>query len=218
MNEKRIIEAQCYYIDKLKKILSTTGIITLISALVYIISYFKYSAYLESLWSASNTTLWKEQYGKAKTLFWDLSLISMFILIPVAIISIILLIDYLIIRNTELIVTDKRVYGRSLWGKRVDLPLDSISAVGTTIAIFKGISISTSSGKILFLGIDNISDIHKEISKLLIDRQNTNSNNTPIQTSSNNNMDDIIKLKEMLDADIITQEEFDIKKKELLGL
>ena len=30
--------------------------------------------------------------------------------------------------------------------------------------------------------------------------------------------DDLLKLKELLDADILTQEEFDAKKKQLLGL
>ena len=33
------------------------------------------------------------------------------------------------VSNCELIVTNKRVYGRAAFGKRVDLPVDSISAV-----------------------------------------------------------------------------------------
>lgn len=37
-------------------------------------------------------------------------------------------------------------------------------------------------------------------------------------TPQNNAMDDLIKLKNLLDAGIITQEEFNAKKKQLLGL
>lgn len=39
----------------------------------------------------------------------------------------------------------------------------------------------------------------------------------PVPTvNSGNNMDDLVKLKELLDKGIITQEEFDTKKKQLL--
>jgi hypothetical protein len=42
---------------------------------------------------------------------------------------------------------------------------------------------------------------------------------TEIKTEvSNSNMDDLVKLKTLLDQGIITQEEFDAKKKQLLGL
>ena len=45
-------------------------------------------------------------------------------------------------------VSEKRVYGKAVFGKRVDLPLDSISAVGTSW--LGGIDIATSSGRIHF--------------------------------------------------------------------
>ncbi len=222
MNEKKIIEGKYNYVSILKKILIITSCCIPITGIIYVFANSMRNNSTDAYWAEfdkdnTNDDILAKCIDEAD--FWyAIQLPAMILCIAAIIIAIILLIDFLLIKNTELIVTDKRVYGRTLWGKSVDLPLDSISAIGTTISILKGISVSTSSGKILFLGIDNISDIHKEISKLLIDRQNNNSNNTPIQTSSNNNMDDIIKLKEMLDADIITQEEFDIKKKELLGL
>lgn len=114
-------------------------------------------------------------------------------------------------------ITDKRVYGKvNLW-KRVDLPLDSISAVGTSW--FNGISVSTSSGRISFMLISNKDDIHKTISDFLIKRQQervpeNNVNNTVQQC----NADEIVKFKELLDNGVITQEEFEAKKKQLLGL
>ncbi len=80
------------------------------------------------------------------------------------------LIIYVALSKVSITVTDKRVYGTATWGKRVDLPFDSISAVSTSA--FKGIAVATSSGAIKFKGIENFADIHKEISKLLMRRKN----------------------------------------------
>ena len=118
--------------------------------------------------------------------------------------------------KVQLIITDKRVYGSTFWGKRVDLPLDSVSAVGT--GIFKTIAISTSSGKIAFSGVLNLEEMHSSISTLLIGRQSKTEKTTVKQEIPQSNADELKKYKELLDSDIITQEEFDAKKKQLLGL
>ncbi len=118
--------------------------------------------------------------------------------------------------KTELIVTDKRVYGKAMFGKRVDLPVDVISAVGTSF--LKGVAVSTSSGKISFLGVKNKDDIHQEISKLLMERQEKTPATTIKQEISQSNADELKKFKDLLDNGVITQEEFDEKKKQLLGL
>ncbi len=116
-------------------------------------------------------------------------------------------------------VTDKRVYGNATWGKRVDLPLDSISAVSTSA--LKGIAVASSSGTINFKAIDNNEDIHKTISNLLIERQGKEP--VPTQTTikqeiPQSNADELAKYKDLLDKGIISKEEFDAKKKQLLGL
>ena len=134
--------------------------------------------------------------------------------------SILLVISPFILKLTvakcTICVTDKRVYGIAGWGKRVDLPLDTISAVA--MSAFKGISVSTASGNISFLAIENRNKIHSALSNLLVDRQNKTllSNHKNISTSSN--VDELKKYKELLDMGVITQEEFDAKKKQLLGL
>ena len=69
----------------------------------------------------------------------------------------------------EITVTNKRVYGKDAFGKRVDLPIDMISSVATSI--FNGIGIATSSGRITFWFCKNKNDVFNEISKLLLDRQ-----------------------------------------------
>lgn len=124
----------------------------------------------------------------------------------------------LTVNKCELTITDKRVYGTVIFGKRVDLPLDSVSAVGTSA--FHGITIATSSGRISFIGIKNRNEIHEVVSKLLVERQNQahKSAATVVNAPAASNADELKKFKELLDAGIITQEEFDAKKKQLLGL
>ena len=124
---------------------------------------------------------------------------------------------YLWLGKIEITVSDKRVFGKAAFGKRVDLPFDSISAVGTSF--LKGIAVATSSGKISFLMIQNNEDIHKCVSDLLLNRQGKQTNTTVIkQEIPQSNADELKKYKELLDSGVISREEFDAKKKQLLGL
>ena len=130
---------------------------------------------------------------------------------------VIAIVFFLVTATSKMTVTDKRVYGKTAFGKRVDLPLDSISAVAT--GMFKGLSVATSSGKIVFYDIANRGEMHKILSGLLIDRQKENSRSTVVKPEIHqSNADELKKYKDLLDGGIITQEEFDAKKKQLLGL
>jgi len=124
---------------------------------------------------------------------------------------------YFLAEKSELIVTNKRCYGKTIFGKRVDLPLDSVSAISTSL--LKGISISTSSGRITFYGISNRDDMHKSLNALLVERQN-NPFTQPIikQEIQNSNADELAKYKQLFDNGVITLEEYEAKKKQLLGL
>lgn len=126
---------------------------------------------------------------------------------------------YKLSSKIELTVTDKRVYGYGSFRKRVDLPLDSITAIGTT-RIFSGLTVTTASGSIKFIMLKNRDELHKAISDLLIDRQGKEKPVSTIikQETSQSNADELKKYKELLDSGAITQEEYDAKKKELLGL
>ena len=124
------------------------------------------------------------------------------------------------IGKCKIVVTDKRVYGRAAFGKQVDLPLDLISAVGT-ISLFSGVGVYTSSGRITFYCVKNASDVFNAISGLLQTRQDKLANvmqETLKKEGSQSTADELKKFKELLDSGIITQEEFDAKKKQLLGL
>ena len=112
-------------------------------------------------------------------------------------------------------ITDKRVYGTGAFKKRVDLPLDMISAVGS--GAFKSITVATSSGKIKFWFVKNRDEIFETVSKCLIGRQQKNDSmnaNQPLRFESK--ADELKKYKELLDDGVITREEFDAKKRQII--
>lgn len=121
------------------------------------------------------------------------------------------------ISKNQLVVTDKRISGKAAFGKQIDLPIDAISAV-STIKLIKGLSISTSSGKVSFWGIGNRDEIYKVISDLIIARQTKSTAREEKTTNNSDYTEELKKIKDLLDAGVITQEEFDAKKKQLLGL
>lgn len=114
-------------------------------------------------------------------------------------------------------VTEKNVYGTTVWGKRVDIPLDSVSAVSLT-GIFSGVSVASSSGRISFLFVENKDEIFTTISNLIQNRQGNKVQSVTPSVERQTAADEIKQFKELLDSGIITQEEFDTKKKEILGL
>ena len=113
--------------------------------------------------------------------------------------------------KVELVITSLRIYGCASFGRRVDLPLDSVTAIG--MCFMKGIAITTASGSIKFGCIKNRDEIYDVVSKLLMDRQTEHRSSMPQSYA-----DELKKFKELLDAGIISQDEFDAKKKQLLGM
>lgn len=134
------------------------------------------------------------------------------VMVPLSIIGVLV---YFWLRSYELTVTDKRVYGKLAWGKRIDLPVDSVSAI-SYLRGWRGVSVSTASGRISFRVMKNAAKIYSVINQLLIDRQNDKGTGTVVQNSDS--ADQLKKYKELLDAGVITQEEFDAKKKQILDL
>lgn len=119
-------------------------------------------------------------------------------------------------RGCQLVITDKRVYGKGLFGKQVDIPIDSVSATAY-VGWFKGVSVASSSGAIRFFYLENARELHSTLSELLIFRQK-NSVEIVAEKLKFGEAGEIKNYKELLDMGAITQEEFDAKKKQLLGL
>ena len=129
------------------------------------------------------------------------------------------LLAYFSMRNCDISVTNQRVIGKANWGKRVDLPISQISAIGQ--GMFSSLTISTSSGRIRFRCLEKRNEVFNELSNLVknyqISQGNTNSHEqTPVGGTSN--ADELKKYKELLDCGVISQEEFEAKKKQILGL
>jgi len=195
MEEKTIIKSERYNISVFINILLGIGLIAVVYSLIGAISR-SYGDVISELFIGSELT---------------------FFFIAGTALIVLALIIYAWLSKIELTVTDKRVYGTAAFGKRVDLPFDMISAIGTSA--FKGIAVTTPSGAIKFLMIKNKDKIHNELSKLLIDRQGkTIAAATIKQEVPLSNADELRKYKELLDSGAITQEEYNGKKKQLLGL
>jgi hypothetical protein len=137
----------------------------------------------------------------------DSAYASMLLAVSIGIMVVALILIWWLSR-VEMVITNKRVYGKVAFGKRVDLPLDSISAVG--MGALGSVSVGTSSGKISFLIIKNNKELHACINDLLISRQQ--------KPTENSDAENLRKYKSLLDEGLISQEEFDAKKKQLLNL
>lgn len=120
------------------------------------------------------------------------------------------------ISKYEIAITDERVYGRVAFGKHVNFSIDSVFAV--EMGAFKRLSFETSSGRISFMLIKNRDEIKKCICDLLTERKQNKTTAAPEINSPASNADELKKYKDLLDDGIISQKEFDAKKKQLLGL
>lgn len=243
MEEKVLIKSEQYDVKKAFKVFTIMVIIgAILSALVFLGAVIKnmktydyvYERYLEHredgycVWGydfrekcpfceeiEDNPT--KLGFALARTFADDLEYIIP-VAISVAAFALIGGLIYLWLRSYELTITDKRIYGKVAWGKRVDLPVDSVSAIAT-IRVLKGVSVSTSSGRISFCVIKNADEIYKVMNNLLIERQQEKVNATVAAAApKSDETDQLKKYKDLLDSGVITQEEFDAKKKQLLGL
>lgn len=75
--------------------------------------------------------------------------------------------------NISLTVTNKRLYGVNRFGKRVDIPLRSITSVSTSRK--HDILFFTPSGKVVFRNFQNADEIYQIISKMIADQQSPSS-------------------------------------------
>lgn len=213
MEEKEIIKSERFNVKMVSLIIVIIGFVLLIAYTIFDAS--RYAPEFNRL--AAKNYDWFDYKSPLDMAIKQDGGFIIAVLVPVVFIIIAFLV-YRYYSKVELTVTDKRVYGLAKFGKRVDLPLDSISAVGTSA--MKGIDVTTASGAIKFKFIKNRDDIHSAISKLLVERQGKEKPDTTTikQEIPLSNADELKKYKNLLDSGVITQEEFDAKKKQILGL
>lgn len=112
--------------------------------------------------------------------------------------------------------------------KSLNLPIEKVDSITIENSIInkllggETIAVRSASGLIKFICVYNASEfVDKTLSAIKDYKESAKSVSENIQHNSenrSNSVDDIMKLKQLLDAGIITQEEFDAKKKELLNL
>lgn len=237
MEEKILVKSQQY--NAKKGLFIATGVILalalLICAMAVSITYTEVAAdheeyYLEhwhdaeGCWceeyaSASDYVAAKAVTGSLNSWYWrGLNAPMIIALITLGLLIILSVVVFLWLKSYELVVTDKRVYGKVAFGKRVDLPNDSISAI-SMVPTLKGVAVATSSGKISFLLIKNADEVYDTMNKLLMERQEQKKA-APVVAAAPvpSNAGELKQYKELLDSGVISQEEFDAKKKQLLGL
>lgn len=144
--------------------------------------------------------------------FLDFSWFSAYFFFGGILLAIVIGIFIFALNSCSMVITDKRVYGKATFGHQVDLPLDMISAAST--GLFKSVGVSTASGRISFWLLENKDELYSAITNLLLERQKGETTTT----NKSDSVDEIKKFKELLDNGIITQEEFNEKKKQLLSL
>ena len=239
MQEELLIKSELYNVKKIIKLLLIVGIIISIflmfsSILSYARVYknhehnekcykseykedFYYDDLCESLKLYKMYCLVARNDNVLEYIFYNIDEIACLTVCPIGISSLIGFFIYFITHGYELIITNNKITGKVHLIKKVDLPIDSISAIAI-INFLKGIEISTSSGKIYFIFIKNVEEIYKIINNLLLERQSKNIDSSIKNINNSDGTEQIKKYKELLDTGIITQEEFDKKKKELLNL
>lgn len=125
---------------------------------------------------------------------------------------------YWALSKCELILTDKNVKGKVLFGKEVIFPIHMISAYSTR-RFLSTVAITTTSGIIKFSLLGNYKDIGNILQNLINERQSITQMFVPtIPMENTDKLDELKKLKDLLDNGIISQEDFDTKKKQILGL
>ena len=202
MEEKVLIKSEQYDVKKITNTIVKIGVILSVILLIVIIGYYIAMFRTDFLYFIRN-------------IIWEYVI---FALLPVFVVTVVIpMLIYFWLHSYEMTVTDKRIYGKGAWGKRVDLPVDSVSAI-STIRILKGVTVATSSGKIKFLVIKNANAIYEVLNNLLIERQTKKNEAATVTASNADEAGQLKKYKDLLDSGVITQEEFDAKKKQLLGL
>lgn len=79
------------------------------------------------------------------------------------------IINFLKYKDMTLTVTDKRIYGVSSFGKRIDFPISAIHSVSASGK--RDITLVTPAGKVVFGNFENTDELFQTISKMLIERQ-----------------------------------------------
>ena len=154
--------------------------------------------------------------------------------VPFIVAGIIILITIMINRYAEnvssiceLYLTETQICGvlKTIFGeKELRIPLEKLDNISLRNSVVdkiiggKKLCILSNSGTVRFPYVQNSDEFMKTTFEQLEERKNKARNKTATESAKNEPVDELKKYKELLDSGIITQEEFDAKKKQILGL
>lgn len=237
-NEKVICKTECKY----KKLVTIPLIILWISDILFFCPYYApYSegdggkivsfgidtlfyggtiAHVDKF--AEHTYISMDWFGFGVMIIWA----GLAFVIPV----VIYLFNRYLANRCNLTVTDRQIYGNvniMFTSKKLQMPLDKLDNIMTSNGIIdkcrggETIIVSSNSGKIKFPYVYNATEF---VNATLAAKEQYNANKVPQQNVVSepvvpqSNADELKKYKDLLDNGVITQEEFEAKKKQLLGL
>ena len=116
----------------------------------------------------------------------------------------------------EITVSNEAISGKLPHGKTVHIPLNQITAINRSS--FNGVSITSIGNVSNFHCIENREEVMKAISYLLANPQQSSVQPTQSASANGSEAEQLKRLKDLLDSGVLTQEEFDAKKKQILGL
>lgn len=133
-----------------------------------------------------------------------------------ALIVIVGIIMKLCTEKCELTVTDEAVFGKRIFRKKVYIPLNEITSIKPWP--FSGVLISSITGVSIFPCFKNRNDIIKVLTPLITKSQQTSSQTINTINKNSNEIERLKDLKVLLDDGVITQEEFELMKNQILNL
>lgn len=136
---------------------------------------------------------------------------------------VVIIVGIVIKMNTEkceITVTNEAITGKLPHKKEVSIPMNQITAI--IPSAFDGVSVVSIGSVSNFYCFKNRDEVIKVVSYLLsnsqqaVDHRTQTTGNTAAR--ENDEIEQLKRLKEFLDTGVITQAEFDAKKKQILGL
>lgn len=114
--------------------------------------------------------------------------------------------------GSKVSVFNNKIEWKMLFQKN-SIPINQVASVDTTIPLYAGIVIETTGGKKYKIPV-KLSD-KKKMEEAIYEAQQ---NNSGANKNQSNNLDDLEKLQNLKQKGVITPEEFEKKKKQILGL
>ena len=119
-------------------------------------------------------------------------------------------------RNNEIVLTNYKITGTYNRRLSLNIPIDSVTSV--TKGFMSSLCITCAGNKYNIAYVGNRDEFCQKLNEVLNQRTHNSLNSRPVVIAQQSSLDDIAKLKQLLDCGAITREEFEAKKNQILGL